>query len=65
MLALLQFQSEAAAILAVLLSAALHKQNQQALNFLSQFWFFTQNISVMGALRMTLLVLWFLALNTN
>jgi len=37
MLAPLQLQLEAAAILAVPLSAALHKQNQQGLQFL--FWF--------------------------
>lgn len=36
MLAQLQFQLEAAAILAVLLSAALHKQNQD-INSLPQF----------------------------
>lgn len=33
MLAQLQFQLEAASILAVLLSAALHKQNQQDIKF--------------------------------
>lgn len=36
-LAQFQFQLEAAAILAVLLSAALHKQNQQDINSLPQF----------------------------
>lgn len=37
MLAQFQFQLEAAAILAVLLSAALHKQNEQDINSLPQF----------------------------
>lgn len=56
MLAPLQFQLKAAAILVVPLSAALHKQNQQNLQFLFQFYFFIQNISVMGTLKMTALV---------